>query len=227
MADTCNFCRRIFQNKQGVRAHLKHCQKYKENGQESASYSDTNNSFSKNEFPSREIQRQVQNKKGQQDIVAKQGSVSEDEFTRLREEKERMAKKRREIIQNLKVNVVDWRYLFSSIPTEARARAKVEIEEVLGRLPVLELPHHELTQIAEGIRDKIFAPYLKTAEDGRKETTQDRKEVKEMTKQRVYSGFFVCSNCNAEYELDYAAADDLRCDECGQVLEEAEEEEEE
>jgi transcription initiation factor IIE alpha subunit len=39
------------------------------------------------------------------------------------------------------------------------------------------------------------------------------------TIERLYSGIFECPECDSEYEVDRATADDLFCEECGGDLE--------
>lgn len=110
-----------------------------------------------------------------------------------------------------------------AIPMEAKANAKVVIERVLSRLPIHELPISEVTQIAQGIRDRIYAPYL----NAQKEQNNARKEVINMGKTKLYTGIFYCQSCDLEFELGRVDEKELVCDECGGQLEEVDEDDEE
>ncbi len=39
------------------------------------------------------------------------------------------------------------------------------------------------------------------------------------TKERLYTGLYECSGCDARYNVENASEDDLVCDECGADLE--------
>ena len=138
----------------------------------------------------------------------------EAERHRRQREAEDKVTRRREIIQSVKQVVIDCYFVKGHIPNEAKADAKVAIEKTLENLSVLELPRTELNQIAEGIRDKIYAPY----KDPIKEEQTTRKEVLDMPKKKLFSGIYECPDCGIEFTLDRADEDDLLCD-CGAPLE--------
>jgi hypothetical protein len=74
---------------------------------------------------------------------------------------ERRARQRRELIQSVKQETVgysSWQH--PTIPAEVKAEALQEIERKLSALPLDELSRHEVVQIAEGIRDRLFRPVL-------------------------------------------------------------------
>jgi hypothetical protein len=148
---------------------------------------------------------------------------AESERSRLLEDQKREEQRRRARIQEIKESVIDRYLLFrKDVPVEAKGRAKVEIEKVFEKLPISELPASELIQIAEGIREEIYAPYLKSTAS----TETVREEERDM-KKRLYSGLYWCTKCEAEYEIDLADKDALVCDECNTSLEEIPDEEEE
>ena len=96
----------------------------------------------------------------QESLRREQLLYQQNEQRRSRQEEEERARKKRDTIQNLKQYVVDGHLLLHDVPIEAKAKAKLAIEQVLGKLPVYELPYYELLQIAQAERDKTYAPYL-------------------------------------------------------------------
>ena len=63
--------------------------------------------------------------------------------------------RRRELVQAVKHEVID-RWLGGVLAsTELKAQMLAEIEQTLTKLPVEELPHQELIQIAQGVRDRL------------------------------------------------------------------------
>ena len=89
-------------------------------------------------------------------------------------ERERGAGRRR-IIQRVKDEVLGWRAWASPRPpAEVKARALQEIERELSALPVEELPRHELIQIAEGVRDRVYRPAVQEREEARNRPERKR-----------------------------------------------------
>ena len=250
MAAVCNFCKRVFNNKQGVRAHLKHCAKYTQRKGISLQekwkldslgdsarivIDDSEDIYFESEEEARLYdlklkaqkradERRILNDKLQKIRLKEEGEGQKRkeayERERLEDEKKRQEREKRRIIQSVKQTVVDSSFLWD-VPREAKAEAKVKIEKTLSDLPVLELPRSELHQIATGIRDKIFKPYLKTIE----EEKTAKKEVIELSKKRLYSGVYYCPYCDIEFEIEREDEQELKCEECHTALEEADDHE--
>lgn len=173
----------------------------------------------------RRQKEEQEHRRRQEEAEAGRKRQEESELRKQKGELESMGRKRREIMQEVKRSVIDWYISFNVIPSEVKAQAVLEIERVLGTLPVLELPRRELIQIAEGIREKLYAPF-KSFSFNTEAYKNKKGEVKDMAKTRLFSGIYWCPSCEAEYELDLVSKDKLVCDDCGGRLEELPEEEE-
>jgi hypothetical protein len=85
---------------------------------------------------------------------------------------------RRAAIQAVKREVLDsWWSLRHPVPAEIKAQALGAIERELSRLPVDELPRAELVTMAEGIRDRIYAPVLASQERVREEEKRQQAQA--------------------------------------------------
>jgi hypothetical protein len=144
------------------------------------------------------------------------------------------AAQQREVIQQLKLLVVDLYFTWEPIPLEARAEAKMQIERTLSALPLVELPPWERQQLATGVRDRVFAPYRKTLMPGaaavpppREISTIVHTQPTEviMPMHRVLTGYFICPRCDEEFELDRMPEKEAVCEDCRVPLEELEEDE--
>jgi hypothetical protein len=164
--------------------------------------------------------------------VRRQWEARQAEKRRQAAEHRARAAQQREVIQYLKLLVVDMYFTLEPIPLEARAEAKVAIERELRQLPLLELPLLELQQIGNAIRDKVFAQYRTvtvpiTVLPPRPSTpAASHPQQKEITVPiyRVLSGYFECPLCNEEYELDRVPEREAVCEECHVKLEKVDEE---
>jgi hypothetical protein len=181
---TCQFCGRSFTNTQAVRAHLKACPDYQ--GRSHASGSALGRPplgsralgttvpkapDARPEPIDEEIDGQGQREtapRPAQERAAWQAERGVEEFLR-RAAAEQRARHRRELIQSAKDETVgsgSWRH--PTIPAEVKAEALQEIERTLSKLPLHELPRHEVVQIAEGVRDRLFRPVLEAQEATRR-----------------------------------------------------------
>jgi hypothetical protein len=281
MAAICKFCNRVFEKKQGVRAHLKACVNYLATKQKREKpQRPLKASLAKSEvLPKTEVYEEVELSDGtliyrgedgmryfestrerllyHRDQEAKRNSQNkirlqqeqgglrreEEEKRRYQEEQERCRqletererrrekdeKERRErekglVIQSVKMLVIDCHF-GSYVSVAAKAAAKIAIEKELSSLRrLLELPRFELNQIAEGIREKIYAPYIKALKS---EKPTQKEVMNPMAKEKLFSGIFCCSICQTEFDIDRAKKDELICDACGGDLEEAPEDDDE
>ena len=64
-------------------------------------------------------------------------------------------------------------------PADVKAEALQEIERKLSKLPLDELPRHEVLQIAEGIRDRLFRPVLEAQEAARQRARAKEEEARQ------------------------------------------------
>ncbi len=186
---TCQFCGRQFRNAQAVRAHLKACPAYLERDQTAGS---TLGSVALGTVPEapgagteltdgevdREGQREAARQRAQE-RADRQALRETEEFLR-RAEAERRARQRRELIQSVKEETVGrWSWQHPTIPAEVKAEALQEIERKLSRLPLDELPRHEVVQIAEGVRDRLFRPVLEAQEAARQRARAQEEEARQ------------------------------------------------
>ena len=250
MSARCKYCGRQFRSTQGVNGHLRSCKNYQTKKQGSYQSSISDGAIyhdgpleleSYSEAPPAQVaQPRLPNAKtraavtnhppptiqsSKRDALHLEGqSMIQVERDRHREKEEHQRKKR-EVLQRIKSSVIDWHFIGDDVPTEAKAKAKLEIERELARLPLLELPHYELRQIGEGIRDQVYAPYLKEISDLKQKQLNQRKEDLEMAKTRLLSGIFVCPKCEEEFELARESEEEAVCEDCNTPLEEISDEE--
>jgi hypothetical protein len=168
--------------------------------------------------------------------VRRQWEALQEEKRRLAAEQRSRDAQHREVIQYLKLLVVDMYFTWEPIPPEARAEAKAQIERTLATLPILDLPPLERQQIATGVREQVFAPYRKSPthnvaavpppRDVTPTTVHSQPKEIAMPMHRVLTGYFICPRCDEEFELDRMPEKEAVCDECRVPLEELEEEEE-
>ena len=188
---TCQFCGRGFTNAQGVRAHLKACPAYHERDRVSGPALGSGALGTVPEAPSagaefadeeaaREGQREAPRQPAQE-RAARQPDTEVEEFLR-RAAGERRAQQRRELIQSVKGETVgssSWQH--PTIPAEVKAEALQEIERRFSRLPLDELPRHEVVQIAEGVRDRLFRPVLEAQEATRRRARAEEEARRQAT----------------------------------------------
>ena len=143
--------------------------------------------------------------------------------------------KRRTLIQQIKWMTIDMFFTCERIPAAAIVDAKLAIDRVLQQLPILELPQHELQQIATAVREHVYNLYRQTAAQTNVAVPPPRDvtpaivhpQPKEMVMpmHRMFSGDFFCPRCDEEFSLDRIPEKDAVCPDCGVPLEEFEEDE--
>lgn len=109
-------------------------------------------------------------------LAQRQSETAQAERTRREAAERDRQMRRREIIQNVKRQVVDWWYPDVSARADLKARALKEIETGLAPLPVEELPLSELVLIAECIRDRLYRE-TKSAEELAQRSANRRREL--------------------------------------------------
>ena len=150
----CNFCGRIFKNKQAVKAHLKGCIAYREH------------------VPRQGVRKAMPE--------ARNASLAQDSRERVETENRN---RRMEIILEVINEVVKqhWRFR-NDIPQEVKVQATMEIRRELSTLPVEDIPFGELREIAEGIRDQICEPEFQAQDAAKKQKAADE-EVRRRQKE--------------------------------------------
>lgn len=127
-----------------------------------------------------------------------------------------MERRKRDIIQRVKLRVVDcdpnrWS---NGIPSHIAAEVKLAIENKLGSLSILEIPELELTEVAKGLRDCAYAKYL---DNNTSQTTQAEVDMQE--EEELLNGRFICPECMDDtYDLENYPEDKAVCDNCGKRL---------
>jgi len=153
----CNFCGRIFKNKQAVKAHLKGCIAYREH------------------VPRQRVREAMPE--------AMNGSLPQ--VSRERMEAENRNRRKEIILEVIKEVVVHhWRFR-DDIPQEVKMQATQEIRRELSTLPVEETPFSELREIAEGIRNQICEPEIQ-AQDAVKQQKAADEEARRRQKENLY-----------------------------------------
>lgn len=258
----CNFCGRTFNSAQSVRAHLKICPKYLQHKQRQPSsaaprarsdlsdeerirhlFKSAPSSSRTPAVPTtREPRPTAPRPTPGPDPSAAQALRAEEarrERAALQEEQRRQAAEqrsrdaqRRTLIQQLKWMTIDLFFTCERIPAAARADAKVVIERVFAQLPILELPQHELLQIATAVREHVYDLYRQTAaqitvavpprHDVTPPTVYPQQKEMVMPMHRMFSGDFFCPRCDEEFALDRVPENEALCPNCRVALEEFE-----
>jgi hypothetical protein len=181
----CGFCFSKFQSDQAVKAHLKHCDRYKAQKNKKAA--------ALGNVPKAAITLAATPPvQSSPPIAAPDFSAPLREFEKaLREsatkqnEPQTPQQRRRAIVQVAKAEVIDrYRPLSGTVTVSMRGSAKMLIERELATLPLEELPFEEVLEIAAAIRDRIYEPAFRkqTREAARQHAEHEarrRKEVEE------------------------------------------------
>ncbi len=188
----CRFCGKSFRSSQAVRAHLRHCLAYRDRRGKAASLPGglpirsvpVGTTLPEADEPEAGVERvdqaplAVQNTEPlprNDDVTQFRGLLEAQERKRKQEAAQARAQKRRQIIQRVKDRVFgDPSSLRYTIPSETKARALTEVDLELSRHPVEELPEGELVTIAEGVRDRIYAPVTRAQDEAREEQQRSR-----------------------------------------------------
>ena len=258
----CGFCQREFKSSQSVRAHLRFCRVYQRTPRTPSTPPRARRATTEEEDLRRILGPPVPSSRPHstsQDLeprrtarpstpprdpgvsrelivqeVRRQWEARQAEKRRQAAEHQARAAEQRQIIQYIKLLVVDMYFTLEPIPLEARAEAKAQIERTLSALPLMELPQWEQQQLATGVRERVFAPYRTTPTPNaaavpplREISTIVNAQPTEviMPMHRVLTGYFICPRCDEEFELDRMPEKEAVCDDCHVPLEELEEDE--
>lgn len=110
-------------------------------------------------------------------LAQRQSETAQAEETRRETVECEKQSRRREAIQNVKRQVVDWWYPDVTARSDLKARALKEIETGLAPLAVEELPLSELVFIAEGIRDRLYRETKSTEEQAQRFVNRRRELI--------------------------------------------------
>lgn len=108
------------------------------------------------EREAREKAEAAQTAAREQLLAQRQSETAQAEKVRREAAGRERQTRRREAIQNVKRQVVDWWLPDVTARSDLKARAFKEIETGLAPLPVEDLPLREVVFIAEGIRDRLY-----------------------------------------------------------------------
>ncbi len=124
----------------------------------------------------RERQKAEERRRQQREEAAIRARAEQERLAQeAREQRERELKQlRRKRIQEAKDQALGRRAPWG-MPEDLKAQAREEIERKLSSLSVDDLPDRELAQIAEGIRDQLYGPWLEA---------KKRQEAEESARQR-------------------------------------------
>lgn len=143
----CKFCRRIFNNKQAVKAHLKGCIAYRERIPRQRVHKampEARNTLLPEGFRERSG---VEGRKSRNEIISEVINESVEEYSKLR----------------------------NDIPIEAKARAIMEIRRELSPLPVNSISFSDLLEMAERIKDRIYKPVIQAQNAANTQKAADEK----------------------------------------------------
>jgi len=214
----CNFCGSEFTNTQGVRAHLRHCRVYRLRRQSSSAAGTGSlprrtlpvgrvmpeanaRQIATRPAPARHMEATPESPPSADSRPAYVPSAISEarERARRQEAEEAVRSKRREIIQRIKQRVVgNWLSIGFTISPEVKARALSDIEREFAIRPVEDLPEWELTALAEGIRDKHYAPVIAAHEAARRDAERRRDEERRREQTQARAAELV------EYAVDWA-----------------------
>ena len=179
----CTYCGRRFCSEQAVKAHLKHCARYKAvKNQESSALGRAPKALATPVAPP----------PFQSDSLVTPPDLSSPLMNSVKLLNESMAKlnepptaqqQRRKILQSTKDHVIDHQYTASGIVTPAmRGAAKLAIERELITLPLEELPYEEVLELAIAIRDRLYGLVFrkKAHEAERQRVIQQAQRQKEL-----------------------------------------------
>ena len=115
-----------------------------------------------------------------------------DQLKRTRDEQERreqerreaVSRRQREIIQEVKREVVTASLTGLWLPLTAKADALQEIERALSRLDVTELPRDELLAIARTARDRVYRAAEQNEREAKNEELLARKRAEELAERK-------------------------------------------
>ena len=159
----CNFCKREFQNDQGVKGHLRWCPKYEKPKKDAATRiqpltAPLPNSMAATQGSPAPTGPSIAAILADQ--IARQ-CAGPDEATRLKQTREAL-------LVGLCSNLVDWYHPLEGVVTpEMVAAAKVAILDELGVLPIEALSQTELTLRGTVIRNRVFGPSLRQQHEQR------------------------------------------------------------
>ena len=169
----CTYCRRRFRSEQAVRAHLKHCPRYKtfKSQEASALGSEPKAAVTPTMTPFIPFGPQVTPSNLSAPLVDSMKLLTES-MAKL-EKPPSAQQRRRKVLQSAKDHVIDHYYTASGMVNPAmRGAAKMAIERELATLPLEELPFEEVLELAIAIRARLYAPVF-------------RKQTRETERQRV------------------------------------------
>lgn len=178
---TCDFCRRTFQSGQGVKAHLKHCDRYKirKNKKARALGNEPKAAVTPAATPPVQSSPPV----AAPDLAAplRDFMKSLSELSTKRDAPQTPQQQRREIIQAAKTQVIDhyWTPL-GQVTDSMRGVAKMEIERKLATLPLEELRFEEVCEFAAAIRDGCYSPaFTRQAREAKRQRLEREKHQKD------------------------------------------------
>ena len=186
----CKFCGRHFPSDQSLYAHFKHCQAYREHKLKKQTAS---------------LGQAVPKAGGRASTFSHPGSLnSPDPISSLQPFFEAMGvpsppraqetpqERRRTLLQAAKSHVVDRHPCLngSVVTVQMRARAKLAIDDELRDEPLEEFSTQEVMELAEDIRDRVYATFLREHEKAARRTCEaearkQRDEAEEHRKAQV------------------------------------------
>jgi len=179
----CGFCHRRFQSPQAVKAHLKHCKRYKASQSKKACALGTKPKAVITTLALPPVQSIPP-------IAAPDFAAPLREFEKaLRESSTKQyapqtpQQQRRTILQAAKAQVIDqYGTPLGQVTASLRGAAKLAIERELATLPLEELPFEEVLEIAVAIRDAGYVPaFTRQARKATRQRVEDeRRHQKEV-----------------------------------------------
>jgi hypothetical protein len=191
----CNFCeRQDFASRQSVYAHLKWCRAYRQHKHKRNTALGTSLRQAVPKAPVHEtIPSPVQSPPLPPpadpfaaiiEALQRGKSLSPN----VGDTQETPQQKRRRLLQAAKSQVVDhYRSFTGTVTAEMRAAAKLTIERELRNEPLEELPSPEVSELAGGVRDRIYTAFLRRQEQDARRTkeVEERKRITQGEDERM------------------------------------------
>ena len=176
----CGFCFRPFDSEQGVKSHLKRCDRYHAQKNKKAA---ALGSVPKGAATTAPVHPNPPSEGPDLRSPLVELTQSMREFSLKQEQPQTLQQKRRHILQAVKAHVIDqYRTPLGQITPAMRGAGKMAIERELAPLPLAEIPFAEVFEFGVAIRDSCYAPeftrHARQAERQRVEAeTRQKKEL--------------------------------------------------
>ena len=179
----CGFCLRMFQSPQAVKAHLKHCARYKTDKSKKSAALGKQPKAAVTPTATPPVQGSPPVATPDFGAPLREFEKAISELLKKQDAPPTPQQQRRTILQAVKTQVID-RYgtPLGQVTSSMRGTAKMAIERELSTLPLEELEFEEVCELAVAIRDRLYATAFKrqALEAERQQVEKERRQKKEV-----------------------------------------------